>query len=375
VVLSGNRINYEKISLVLLAPDKNTPEELIDALWLTSQTATPKAMAALMIELKRHCPSFPQAKYTPLDIAVLAYLLSPDLLQTVHAESYMLRRRNYKTYKAHKGLEIPAEVSRDIVYKLQEAMDDNDELRNHGRHSRISIFQRGDQLWLTVRRGKPFKRDSDLEKNQKPVIYRPARYDILIIDRAQKELRINAPSIEDVHAYRHFISQYMFKMDDAFFDAGKYTLEPIIAQGRGCLSTEGVKNLQKVRLVELHRRRVRRKGFKRTNHDEIHRDDDIFDDLEERPLDLEKEVLIEATFKLKFAGSSERAVTITPPNGAGFCRDGDCDAIEQWLALRGFYLPLSETPAPTIMDLLRMSVEQLEERRRDQERKRPFGSG
>ncbi|WP_149115023.1 hypothetical protein [Limnoglobus roseus] len=80
-------IDYARLAQILLAPDQDTPPELIDALYYVDRLATPQGMADLLTAARDRGLALGVADdVTPADVAVQVWLQAPRLVERVEAE-------------------------------------------------------------------------------------------------------------------------------------------------------------------------------------------------------------------------------------------------------------------------------------------------
>jgi hypothetical protein len=129
---------------------------------------------------------------------------------------------------------------------------------------------------------------------------------------------------------------HLFGRKDFFPGTAKYTLAPLVRQGRDCLACLDVRGLASVSLKEVEFffqdapwQRVTRKA------------NDIFALVERGAIRWPEDVnqITRATFELRFRDTRKsRRLTIIPSNRALYGRDDDSALFEQWLQARQFTL-------------------------------------
>jgi hypothetical protein len=168
------------------------------------------------------------------------------------------------------------------------------------------------------------------------VCYRPAKDDLLVYDAKLGELRINARTVLERLRYRQLFGKHLFGDENFFPGTEKYTLQPLLEDGRRALDVSGVEGLEWVQLCRIDYR-----GGHDNQRMTSHRADDVFDYLAEQNLRLQvNQRLALARFSVKFVGVSRpRSVTICPANLALYTRNDYAGIIEEWLLTRGFITP------------------------------------
>jgi hypothetical protein len=131
---------------------------------------------------------------TAADVALAAWLISPDLLRRVHAETYALKQKKFVWYRSRltSPWRFPA-PDEPLLARLQEHLDDWFELCKRGRNSRVMIFRRGAAVWIVVRHGQIFKREGSIREGQSSTeYYRPEQYGVLLYDLLHGTLGVHA---------------------------------------------------------------------------------------------------------------------------------------------------------------------------------------
>ncbi len=332
---SGLTIDYEGLVNLFMAPEAGFPKELLDALFLVDEMATPHGMDALLdtpgLSLEEG------AEDSPADIAVQAWLLDSRLLESKHAEQFLVRPRSFECYQTDRAKLPPFALPAPVFCRdLEQDLDDWFEGKKRGRGTRVFVYPRDDGVWFLVRHGEPFKREESLNGPETAsVCYRPLRYDVLVYQPEVGELRVNTRSKGEKRLYRTQFGKHFFGDEDFFPGDSKYTLEPLLARGEAALACVDVPGMEWVRLREAH---FLLGGP--SNEVEVHRADDVFQAFQSRGgKPPEGARMIRAVFQVKFTDSKRpRSVTIRPSNVAQYTRDDDAEVVEQWLRRRGFIL-------------------------------------
>ncbi len=339
-----NSIDYEGIARVLMTPDESTPRELVDDLFFVDEMATPEGMDALREEIEK----LPLARRrtialgpdpTPADVAVIVRLRAPDILERKHAERLLGSKRSFHYFRPANGDGKPfCAPKEEQIHALEAAFDDAFEKMKRGRNSKVFFFERGDEVWMLVRRGDPCKREGALSSSgSSSVYYRPEVFDVLRYDRRTRELSVSAGSSKKIYAmYRKTIGLHFFG-DEKHFSEGKakFTLDPLKVDGEDALVCVDVDGMESVVLRELHY------YWGGPEHEvEIRRASNLFEAFKRRNRRIPDNArIIKAKFEVKFTDSkAKRVVTITNSNVTSFTRDSDASAVEDWMTRRGFAL-------------------------------------
>ena len=334
---NGHGPDYEAIAAVLMTPDEQTPNELIDDLYYVDEMATADAMdglleAAAAAGVKLDVGDEP----TPADVAVQVRLRAPALLEQKHAEHFLLqRRRTFEYFQSPDGVDTKY---RPPGAKKLRACEDSLGIRleamKRGRTCKLFVFPRPDGVWFLVRRGDPFKREGSIEKTgMTSVYYRPEKYDVLKYDQGLGELSVNAEGNKKLVAlYRELFGELLFGDPKRFPNTAKYTLAPLQDDGADALICSDVEGIDTITLKEVQILWGGPQG-----EIEIRRAKDLFEALKARKKELPKGRLVKASFLVKFTDAkTPRTVTIRPQNIASYTRDSDASVVEAWLTARGF---------------------------------------
>jgi hypothetical protein len=157
----------------------------------------------------------------------------------------------------------------------------------------------------------------------------------VILDVAHNEMRINASNLSALRQYRALFGRHLFRDENRFVFAEKYTLDPLKKDGQPSLNCRDIEGIESIRLREIEY------GWGGAfDHIETHRAEDLFKALVILNRVIEKESHIrKAVFKIKLEGEKKpRTVTIKAGNKSGYNRGEEATMIEDWLRARGFVL-------------------------------------
>lgn len=154
------------------------------------------------------------------------------------------------------------------------------------------------------------------------------KHDILTYDTRVGELRINAATIAERELYRRLFGKHLFGDEQFFPGDEKYSLEPLLVDGKGSLDVTGVDGIEWVRLCKIE---VFHGGS--VNLVTCHSADDVFTALAQCGHLLHMDLRLRmASFQVKLAGVARpRSVTIRPSNLALYTRNDNSSVIERWL--------------------------------------------
>jgi hypothetical protein len=345
-------IPFDRLIRVFMAPDEETPDELIDALYYVDAMSTPQGMQVLL-EAARETGLVIDGgdNVTSADVAVQVWVLNRTLLERKQAEQYLTNPRRFEYFQTDQDEPPPFAVpAPDTIVAIENDLNDWFVAHRRGRTARVFVFERPDGGWFLIRHGEPFKREETFQGVEPAsVAYRPLRYDVAVYDPCAGELRVHAQLKGEKDLYCRVFGLRLFGREDFFPWDKKYTLEPLRDVGERCLNCADVDGLEWVRLRELHYFWGGTYG-----EYEIVKAKNVFSALRERdgrtiPVFPK---LMKAGFLVKFRSAPRpRSVSIKPPNVALYDRDQDAGLVEEWLRRRGF-LNASSDLDPTTDPLL-----------------------
>ena len=251
VHFNGKGIDYEGISRVLMTPDEHTPIALVDDLFFVHEMSTPEAMEELLAAIdelprsERPVLDFPEEP-TPADIAVQIRLKAPDLMENKHAERKLTARRSFEYFQTAIGADRRYRTpTKTRLVTLQSALDDGLAEMHRGRGCKVFVFEKTDGVWFLVRRGDPCKREGAMsDDGTSSVYYRHKCYDVIKYDKELGDFCMNADGKKLKTLYREKFGLYLFGDEQEFPETGKYTLEPLRADGEASLVCSDVPGIE-----------------------------------------------------------------------------------------------------------------------------------
>jgi hypothetical protein len=337
-------IDYDLLAQILMHPDDQVPNAMVDALYYVDEMANDEGMDRLMEATSAadvHLDLGPIP--TSADVAIAAWLNSPDLLRRVHAETYALKQKKFVWYRSRltspQRFPAPDEA---VLARLQEHLDDWFETRKRGRNSRVMIFRRGDAVWIVVRHGQTFKREGSIREGQSATeYYRPEKYDVLVYDFVHGTLGVHAEGKRLIELYLHSVGLFFFEDDGYFAFEHRLSLDPLKMHGQESLNCADIPGIDEVRLVELTR--FRGGPLKRTTVDKAA---DVFAALQEDGYSLSPTArLAAAVLEMMFTGEEKpRRVTLRLPNIIVYARNEDRELVDAFLRTRGFLPQIADRP-------------------------------
>lgn len=162
-----DELPLEDIAAILMNPDENVPDEMVDALFYVHETASHESMEELLEQAEAAGIAI-DADHEPTaaDVSVQIWLANPMLLQRQHAETVAFKRSNFMYFAGSRKKGAPKtrpDIPPDVQTAIQDRMDDWFEKKRRGRNSRIFVFPRDEKVWILVRHGSPMRREGKHE--------------------------------------------------------------------------------------------------------------------------------------------------------------------------------------------------------------------
>jgi hypothetical protein len=331
------RINHAQLSGILLQPTENIPEDMVDALYFIQEVASNASFDELS-EIAQEANISVAADLSPEDITVLIWLHDPKLIKQQHADTLILKPKNFISFQSKDGKGRKLDLSPEYITSLARDMDGWFEKNKRGNGCEVipCDVDAENKVYFLVRHGMPFKREGKIEKGiTGSVFYRPEVHDVVVYDKQVNELSIyNFSSSKKERAmYLELFGTHFFDDPEYFLGEDKYTLEPLLADGQTSLACQDIPGMDEVKLTEIQLQFQGPYGDRT-----IMRSKDMFASWDARKRTFpDYGRLAEAKFQIKFEHSSKpRTIKIKPPNVASFDRKEDAHTIELWLKARGF---------------------------------------
>lgn len=321
---------------ILAQPDEEMPSDLVEALYIIEGFSDDRHFDELL-NVAQLAGLEVGEEETAVDLAVRIYLHAPNLLERKLREQLCERRRTFESYRLAdpaSGMESDALPS-DLT-PLEADLDRYFESKKRGGHSRVIRKDAANEIRFLVQHGQTCKREPSRKGGRSTcTFFRPEKTDVVLLDLAHKELRVNASSAPDLRQYRTLFGRHLFGNDGCFVLAEKYTLEPLQTLGEAALACCDIEGIDSVKLKE-----VEYAWGGAFEHTETHRAADLFKALPLIRRGLECEPVIrKAVFEVKLTGERRaRTVTIKAGNRSGYGRGDEAMMIERWLRARGFVI-------------------------------------
>jgi hypothetical protein len=329
-------IEYLALAGVLAQPDEDMPSDLVEALHVIGNFSGDEHFNDLL-ELAQQQGLDVDADATAPDLATRIYLSDSQVLERKVQEQLFEKRKTFESYRAANPESVVAvdDLPSDLL-PLEAALDKYFQSKKQGVGCPVIRKDSAGEIRFLVQHGQTCKREPSRKGTQSTcTFFRPEKVDVVILDIAHNEMRINAANVHDCRQYRALFGAHLFGDENRFVFIEKYTLEPLRKDGVDALNCRDVEGIESVRLREIEY--AWDGAF---DHVETHRAEDLFKALAILSRDVEKEARIRrAVFKIKLDGEKKaRSVTIKAGNKSGYNRGEEATMIEDWLRARGFVL-------------------------------------
>ncbi len=329
-------LDYNELSHVLLTPDNSTPGDLAEALYYVNEVSTQEGFEAVQAEIYgTELDTEIEETATPADLAIQVWMKDKSIIERVIAELLPLNKRSFEYFKTVVNpLPVFTIPSSERITALENDLDEWFAKKRKGKYSKVKIFSKDDYIWIVVRHGSSFNRESVIESGKsKSQYFRPEKFDVLIYNPLIGEIRMHAVTKGEKELYRKMFGKHLFGDENFFSQRSQFNLESLRTVGEESLSCEDVDGLENVKLKEVQ---LTYAGAYKDK--EIRRSEDFFASLRVRGFQFPQHGRItQASFYVKFKEVKKpRSLTISSGNRASFRCDDDSVILERWLFLRGF---------------------------------------
>ncbi len=330
---------YEGVAEALMSPE-GLPDQVGEALYLVDEMANDEGHERLEAAARKAGLEFNgDGGRTQAELVVEVFLAKPEVLSTAHSEQKLVRLSAFEYY----GTKEPVDRSKTFTPPAAEAraamakaLDGWFAEHNRGRQTaRVDVHVIDGEYFFIIRHGDTFIRTAKVNEQKTEMLhFRPEKDDVVVYSPALDEIRIRAGTKGERELYRKEFGQRLFGDEDYFSQRKAYGLEPLRANGRDALDTEGCGDLERAVLREYEV--AFDNGFDEVR---IRKATDIFA-VAERPggeAIPKGGRLVRAAFDLYFTGMKKpRKVQIRTPNTLKLARHCDVRVVQRWLARRGF---------------------------------------
>jgi hypothetical protein len=334
---SDGPLNCDTLAGILMDPAPDMPAELLESLCLFREMDNDSAMDAIRTAAQHQGLDLgPDHEATPLDVVVRAWTLAPRLVEALHSRLDLKRPRSFKCF-ATDADPLPAfrGATPEQLAALESRLDTYYQAAKRGQGAKVFPSQQGDTFIYVVRHGAPFRREGAMKDGAPTsVFFRPQRHDVLKYGAPHGEMDVNCCSDPERRVLLRLFGACLFGRPDFFPDAAKYTLHPLVRDGRACLACADVPGMEWVRLVG-----VDRDICDAPKHRDSKQAADVFELVESGGLRWPTNIaqLKRATFLVKFCRAPKpRRFTILPCNHVIYGRPEDSRILQKFMRLRGF---------------------------------------
>ncbi len=335
-------IEYLALAGILAQPDEDMPSDLVEALHVIGNFSGDEYFEDLLEMASRANLRVGSDATTP-DVATRLYLHDSQILERKEREVLFVKRKIFESYRAANPEEliVVGHLPEDLT-PLEADLDKYFQSKKQGVGSRVLRKDSAGEVRFLVQHGQPCRREPSRKGMESTcTFFRPEKTDIVILDISHNEMRINASNLSALRQYRVLFGRHLFRDENRFVFAEKYTLEPLKKDGQSALKCADVEGMESVRLREIEY------GWGGAfDHVETHRAEDLFKALVLLNRVVEQTVQIrKAVFKIKLKGEKKpRTITIKAGNKSGYNRGEEATMIEDWLRLRKFVLTQERAP-------------------------------
>ena len=192
---------------------------------------------------------------TPLDVVVRAWTLAPHLVEALHSRLDLKRPRSFKCFATDADPLPPFHgATPEQLATLEERLDSYYQAARRGKGAKVFSSQQGDTFLYVVRHGAPFRREGAMKDGEPTsVFFRPQRHDVLKYDSAHGEMAVNCCADNERRVLLRLFGRCLFGRPDFFPGAARYTLAPLVRDGRASLACADIPGMEWVRLVAVDR--------------------------------------------------------------------------------------------------------------------------
>ena len=334
---SDGHLSCDTLAGILMDPAPDMPPELLESLCIFREMDNDNAMDAIRAAAQHQGLDLGSGhEATPLDIVVRAWTLAPRMVEALHSRLDLKRPRSFKCF-ATDASPLPAfrGATPEQIAALEGRLDSYYQAAKRGKGVKVFPSQQGDTFMYVVRHGAPCRREGAMKDGEPAsVFFRPQRHDVLKYDAIHGEMAVNCCADPERRILLRLFGSCLFGRPDFFPGAAKYTLTPIVRDGRASLACSDTPGMEWVRLVGVDLD---------INEAPKHRDSkkaaDIFELVENGklhwPANIEQ--LKRATFLVKFwRAAKPRRFAIVPCNHVIYGRPEDSRTLQKFMRLRAF---------------------------------------
>lgn len=329
------RIDYEGLAKILADAQRHAPAELIDALYLVDQMATPSGADAICRVLNEFGPRpLSGDDLSPADTAVEALLLDLNALIRAHASQMSVRSRSLRLFAAKPGVELATNpAAPEIMARIKSHLTTALAATNLSAPSEIFAFIVNAGAQYVIQRGGQFIRFGAVQSGKPTTVgFEPLEFDVVSFDAVHRELAIKEYPVGAREALRAAFGQALGGDPEVFDQPVVVNLDPVRRRGRECLWCDDVPGLTRVMLCGVSTLLLPKYRYSRQE-----RANDLFaawDQIGSGPIRWGHVQQVEMEFL--FSDSSQpRKATLNHGSRLRLTRDDDADLIQHFLRQRG----------------------------------------
>lgn len=248
------RIDCEGLAVILADAQRDAPPELVDALYLVDQMATPSGADAIRRVLNEFGPRpLSGDDISPADSAVEALLLDPNALIRAHASQLSVRSRSLRLFAAKPGVELATDpTAPETKARIKGHLTTALAAVNLSAPTEIFAFSMNAGAQYVIQRGGQFIRFGVVQSGKPTTVgFEPLEFDVVSFDAEHRELAVKESPVGEREALRTTFGLALGD-DEAVFDQPVVVnLDPIRRRGRECLWCEDVPGLTRVTLCGI----------------------------------------------------------------------------------------------------------------------------
>ncbi len=190
---------------------------------------------------------------TPADVAVQAWLLAPAFLEDLHNKQELQRRRAFRFFSTDADLVPPfSGPTAAQIAAIEAQLNEFYVAWKRGPGARVFAFPERERWTFLVRHGALCRREGAMEQGRPTtVFFRPQKHAVLIYEPRRGEMGVNCCAVRERKVLLRVFGRCLFGRPDFFPGTAKYSLAPLVRQGRDCLVCRDVPGMQEVRLTQV----------------------------------------------------------------------------------------------------------------------------
>jgi hypothetical protein len=159
-------LKYHALVRLVLTPDKEMPQELLEALYHIDELATPAGVEALDSAAQvQGIATHQYLDVTPAEIVLQFWLAHRPLVEHVHAELAVSRLRTFEYFQPESEQAPKLVGALEPKIRLMEAeLNDTFQAKGRGRYAYIIASAEGGQLWLYIGHGGLLRREATVDE-------------------------------------------------------------------------------------------------------------------------------------------------------------------------------------------------------------------